>query len=363
MDEKTMRPDRKPRSRLMVWGRAGIALGLMAVVIVLIAGDRDQLSQVDWTMIPLAWGFMLASTVVKAYRWSLLVNVSHLNIPFRRLLGSYLVGAFFSTMLPTSFGGDAVRAVDASARTGRVADSTSSVVIERGIGLLAVIGGGSAFALFLDAGRVPFGFVMLVHALFLAGIVGLLVLRQGWFTGPITLILTKIRLGKVAAKVHSLQGAFSEHLGSPGILLVMFILSVIANALTMGAVYLVLLAVTKPIPLASFVPMVALSTVAELLPISIAALGVKESAYIFFLGLAGVGQVEAGLIAIIMRVLTWGLALLGGVVYLARLLQARSDQTPPAPPSDRGQRSDDPALAREGLRDSAVRVSAEVSGR
>jgi hypothetical protein len=346
----------------MLWLRVVVALGLMAVVLGLIVRDRDQLRTVDWTLIPLAWGLMLISTVVKAYRWSLLVNVSHLNIPFRRLLGSYLVGAFFSTMLPTSFGGDAVRAVDASARTGRVADSTSSVVIERGIGLLAVIGGGSAFALALDAGRVPVGFVLLVHLLFVGGLFGLLVLRQGWFTGPITLILNRIKLGKVAAKVHSLQTAFSDHLHSPGLLLVMFVLSVIANTLTMGAVYLVLLAVTKPIPLAAFVPMVALSTVAELLPISIAALGVKESAYIFFLGLAGVGQVEAGLIAIIMRVLTWGLALLGGVVYLARVLQARSDQAPPSPPTDRGQRGDDPS-PQKLPRDSTATVAAEVAGR
>jgi uncharacterized protein (TIRG00374 family) len=339
---------KRHQKRLLLWLRLIIALGLMAVVIGLIAGDRDQLSHVDWTMIPLAWGLMLISTVVKAYRWSLLVQMSQMEIPFRRLLGTYLVGAFFNTMLPTSFGGDAVRAVDAAAKTGRVADATSSVVIERGIGLLAVIGGGSVFALFMDHGKVPVGFVWLVHAMFVGGLVGLLVLRLGWFTEPITLILNRLKLGQIANKVHSLQGAFSEHLGSPGILFLMLILSVVANALTMGATYLVLLAVTTSIPLAAFVPMIALSTVAELLPISIAALGVKESAYIFFLGLAGVGQTEAGLIAIIMRVLTWALALLGGVVYLIRTLRARSDQTPPAPPTDRGRRNDELAHVTPG---------------
>jgi len=332
---------KRHQKRLLLWLRLAIALGLMAIVIGLIAGDRDQLSHVDWPMVPLAWGLMLISTVVKAYRWSLLVRMSQMEISFRRLLGTYLVGAFFSTMLPTSFGGDAVRAVDAAAKTGRVADATSSVVIERGIGLLAVIGGGSLFALFMDPGKVPAGFVWLVHAMFVGGIAGLLVLRLGWLTEPFTLLLYRFRMGKIAQKVQSLQLAFSEHLGSPGILFAMLILSIIANALTMGATYLVLLAVTHSIPLAAFVPMIALSTVAELLPISIAALGVKESAYIFFLGLAGVGRTEAGLIAIIMRVLTWALGLLGGVVYLVRTLRARSDQTPPAPPTDRGRRNEE----------------------
>lgn len=351
MTENFARTDQKPpvsraawikqrRARLLLWLRVGIALVLMAVVIGLILEDRDHLTDVDWTLIPLAWGLMLTSTVVKAYRWSLLVRVSRMNVSFRRLFGTYLVGAFFSTMLPTSFGGDAVRAVDTAASTGRAADATSSVVIERGMGLLAIIGGGSLFALFMNPGKVPFGFVLLVHAMFLAGLAGLIILRMGWLTEPITLVLTRLKMGNLARKVRSLQAAFTDHLGSPGVLVLMFILSVIANTLTMGATYLVLLAVTDPIPLAAFVPMIALSTVAELLPISIAALGVKESAYIFFLGLAGVDQTQAGLIAIIMRVLTWALALLGGVVYLSRVVQARSDRTPPAPP-DRGRQGDE----------------------
>lgn len=341
-------PDATHRKRrLFLWLRVGIALVLMGVVVELVLSDREELANVDWTLIPVAWALMLASTVVKAYRWSMLVRVSHMHIRFRRLLGTYLVGAFFSTFLPTSFGGDAVRAVETAVKTGRAADSTSSVVIERGIGLLAVIGGGSVFALFLDARRIPPGFELLVHVMFVGGVIGLILLRLGWFTGPLLALLARLKLGKVADKVRKLQTAFRDHLSSPGVLFIMLVLSVIANALTMGATYLVLLAVTDPIPLASFVPMIALSTVAELLPISIAALGVKESAYIFFLGLAGVGRTEAGVIAIIMRVLTWALALVGGAVYVVRALRARPNQTPPPPPN-RSRRSDDrrPAPAR-----------------
>ena len=40
----------------------------------------------------------------------------------------------------------------------------------------------------------------------------------------------------------------------------------IANALTMGAVYLILTAVTEPVPLLAFVPMIALITTSELIP-------------------------------------------------------------------------------------------------
>ncbi|MBN1565127.1 MAG: flippase-like domain-containing protein, partial [Anaerolineae bacterium] len=286
---------------------------------------------------------MLASTIVKAYRWSLLVRQSHMDVSFRRLLGSYLVGAFFSTVLPTSVGGDAVRAVDTAAKTRRVADSTSSVLLERAIGLITVMGAGSIFALFMEPGKVSPIFILMVHAMSLAGLIGLVFLRQGWFMDPIAALLTRLKLAMVVKRVKSLQAAFSEHLESPLILLAMFVLSIIANALTMGATYLVLTAVTdKHIPVEAFVPMIALATTAELVPISPAALGVKESAYVFFLGMIGVPNTAAGVIAIIMRVLVWALALLGGIVFMLRTISARSEDEPPPDQQPPGERHSKP---------------------
>jgi hypothetical protein len=51
---------------------------------------------------------------------------------------------------------------------------------------------------------------------------------------------------------------------------------------------------------------------------------VKEGAYVFFLGLVGVDNAQAGVVAIITRVLMWGLALVGGIIFLARTMRARS---------------------------------------
>jgi len=319
---------RAKRDRLLLWLRLGIAAVLMAFVLSLVAKDADHLRNVNWSLIPFAWLLTLLSTAVKAYRWGLFARQSGLDLPFSRLLGSYFVGAFFSTVLPTSVGGDAVRAVDAASTTGRTADSTSSVLLERAIGLLTVAGAGSVFALFMEPGRVPLPFVLLVHALFLGGIAGLIMLRQGWLFGPVAVVAERVRLGGLVAKGRHLQNAFTEQLRAPGVLMQVVLLSIVANVLTMGATYLVLTAVTDPIPVAAFVPMIALATTAELIPISIASLGVKESAYVFFLGLVGVSSGAAGVIAIIMRVLTWGHAFVGGVVFLLRTLRRVPAEAP-----------------------------------
>ncbi len=346
------------RARVFLWLRLIVAFGLMAFVIALVAGDRDKLREVDWHMVPLAFSLTLISTVVKAYRWSLLVRQSRMNVGFGRLLGTYMVGAFFNTILPSNIGGDAVRAVDTAAKTGRAADSTSSVLIERGMGMLAIVAAGSVCALLMDDDEVPILFQLAVHAMFAAGIVAIVILRQGWFMGPIVMLLRRLKMGRFAEKVQRLQEAFSVHLWQPGILLLMFGLSVIANALTMGAVYLILTAVTEPVPLLAFVPMIALITTSELIPLSPASLGVKESAYVFFLGLIGVGSASAGVIALIVRVMDWGRALIGGVVFLRRTLVAEREKRKPPdlPSSSDGRHGDGRGDSPEPLPEDSVRV-------
>ncbi len=345
MNNPAQMPDHKRRSPIRSWlhehrSRISLALRvftaviLMGIVISLLGGNWDEFIDVDWRLIATAYVLVMLSTVVKALRWSLLVRQRRLDVSFWHLLGTYLVGAFFSTVLPTSVGGDAVRAMDTANHTGRPADATLSVLIERGIGLLVVVGSGSIFALFLEPGKVPTIFLLVVHVLFVGGMVGLVLLWRGWFMDPIAATLTRLHLYKWERQVRRMQKALSGHLGRPGVLLSVFSLSIVAHALTIAATYIVLDAVTDPIPLVAFVPMIALTTVAELLPISVAAVGVKESAYVFFLGLVNVGSTNATIVALIMRGLTLARALVGGVVFFVR--QSRRKEEPegtPPPPS------------------------------
>jgi uncharacterized protein (TIRG00374 family) len=343
---------KRHRARLFLWLRLLVAFGLMAFVIALVARDRDKLHDIDWRLVPIAFVLTMISMMVKASRWSLLTRQSRMNISWGRLFGTYMVGAFFNTILPSNIGGDAVRAVDTAARSGRVADATSSVLIERGMGMMAIVTAGSICTLFLKPGTVPILFLLAVNAMFVAGVVAIVILRQGWFMEPIVSLLRRFNLDRVADKAHNLQIAFSGHLGKPGILLSMFVLSVIANALTMSSIYLVLIAVTDPVPILAFVPMISLCTTAEMIPLSPASLGVKEGAYVFFLGLIGVANVAAGVIALIVRVMDWTRAMMGGIVFLVRTLRGERKKLKPPdqPPPTNGHHGDGtrPAPSRDG---------------
>lgn len=94
---------------MLLWIRLAISFALIVGVVALVANDRKTLVEVNWPLVPVAFSLMLISIAVKSARWLLLVHESGMDVSFRRLLGTYLVGSFFSTALPTDVGSDAVR--------------------------------------------------------------------------------------------------------------------------------------------------------------------------------------------------------------------------------------------------------------
>jgi uncharacterized membrane protein YbhN (UPF0104 family) len=78
-----------------------------------------------------------ASLVVRAFRWHLLLRGLGASVRFTRLVGLYFAGNFFNTFLPTSFGGDVVRAWEATADVSP-AVSAGTVIVDRLTGLMAL---------------------------------------------------------------------------------------------------------------------------------------------------------------------------------------------------------------------------------
>ncbi|MFO7741633.1 MAG: lysylphosphatidylglycerol synthase transmembrane domain-containing protein [Anaerolineae bacterium] len=86
---------------------------------------------------PLLGGLLLfvASLVIRAYRWIVLLRGLDSDVPFSRLVHLYFAGQFFSSFLPTQFGGDVMRALELTEDTDSPA-AVGTVLLDRMIGLL-----------------------------------------------------------------------------------------------------------------------------------------------------------------------------------------------------------------------------------
>ena len=83
----------------------------------------------------IAFALFLSSLVVRAFRWRVLLQGLGIKVPFGRLVRLYFFGQFFSSFLPSQFGGDVVRAIELTQDTQSSA-AIGTVLVDRMTGLI-----------------------------------------------------------------------------------------------------------------------------------------------------------------------------------------------------------------------------------
>jgi len=291
--------------------RVLISVGLLAFV--LWQNDPntilDELRQADLRYLLAAFLLYVLGLVIRACRWLVLVRGLDPAVPFGRLLRLYFIGQFFSSFLPSQYGGDVVRALELTQDTDSSA-AIGTVLLDRLTGLMMLSMMGLAV--------LPFQAVRMDRWLMwlLIGIVG------GVLAGG-TLILEGRLLRRLTARLPfglSLagQGALAKVyaavtscgwravLGAFGVSLVFNVVNVIINWLCGQAM-------GTGISLGYFFAITTLFSVSGLIP-SIGGWGVREtvSTAVF----ASVGTEKAAAWGVALGLVTLATGLVGGVVYL-----------------------------------------------
>ena len=81
---------------------------------------------------------LLIGKILTSYRWQVLLKAQNIVIPLRFLIASVFVGQFFNSFLPTTVGGDAMRAYDTASQSNEATKSVISVFADRLIGVFAL---------------------------------------------------------------------------------------------------------------------------------------------------------------------------------------------------------------------------------
>lgn len=145
----------KAKGRLTLLLKICVAVGLITYLV-----QKGHLDPKDlWELmtpanIALALGLAGLSTLMAAWRWTILLQARGFPVTLRSCFSLYLIGIFFNHALPGSVGGDVVRGYYLVAENpDRRMDSVLSIVIDRVLGLY------SFFMLTLAATALDFEFV------------------------------------------------------------------------------------------------------------------------------------------------------------------------------------------------------------
>lgn len=262
-----------------------------------------------------ALGVYGVAQVLSSLRWQMLSRPLGFEQPLRHFLGFYFIGMFFNLLLPTSVGGDVVRAFYLARGNGRRLPATVSVVVDRLSGLAVLISLACGAVLFAPMALPPWvaWSVWLTTAAMAAGalFVWLYFLLPAAADRPARRINRKLAV--LQSAMQTLQDALRER---PQLLLYSTALSVGVQAANIVLVWLVGLAIGADIPPAYYwivVPMVSLLQV--VMP-SLNGHGVREGGLILFLGEVGVASSVAVSLGFLWFSVMATAGLCGGLVYL-----------------------------------------------
>jgi glycosyltransferase 2 family protein len=257
--------------------------------------------------------------VVSAWRWQVLLRTQRIRAPFGLLANSWLVATFFNNFLPSNIGGDVVRIADSARLTGSRTVAGAVVVVDRAMGLVALLCVAAVGSLFSGAAGLrvagtEYLWIGAVAALG-AGVPAVMaprllprLLSPLCHLRPGLLEPRRERLGDTLERFKHRRGRLGQAFAGAFVVQLMLVAFFLCVAYAIGATF----------PVLSGLIVVPISLVVQMLPISINGFGVREAVFSYFFVQLGLG-VDAGLaLSLISAGLIMLFSLSGGVVFFAR---------------------------------------------
>lgn len=271
---------------------------------------------------------------LSAWRWYMLLKPQGIEVPFSRILGYYFLGMYFNFFLPSAIGGDVVKIYYLNKETKQLSASTTSVFIDRDIGMGGLVLIALLTALLAPPAHMQINGVPLVPVFALI-MVGFLVANLAIFYRPtynlLHRLLSLFKMKKVDERIEHLFDSVNVYRNRWGLIFVTMVMSL---GVQIGCALVNLLA-AKAIGLdrarlADFLVFIPAIGLISMIPISVGGTGLREGAYILmFSTMAGLmGDHDALALSFLWLGVTALTALPGGFVYLARG-SGKADHIPP----------------------------------
>jgi glycosyltransferase 2 family protein len=274
----------------------------------------------EWTVgtalaLTLALLLTFFGIVLSAVRWQKVLNALGLRARTTHLLNLYLACQFVSNVLPTTIGGDVLRVSRLSKENGETPRTFASVVLERLTGwiVLPII---TFVGLLLNPGLRHLGSATLVaFALALATLSGLGLLlaiiagerfgghfldRDGWrrFVGAVHFGVSELRK-RPAATAEVLAAGLVYQLA--------LVLAAVMAARVVG--------ISDAAGITALLAFLPAGLIAQVFPLGISGLGVREAAFVLFLTPLGVASDQAIALGFLLYLLNLVVSLLGAPAF------------------------------------------------
>ena len=322
-----MTPPRRPGAKFGALARVALATALVAGLL-WYAGPAtilDTIERADLSWLMSAFVAMVAYSSVKAWIWHrLLVGLGiSRSGQFRGVVVCYCAGGFFGTILPSTAGTDAMRAVLAQRRFGGDMSSyAASVVVLNAISWLAACTMGLIAIAALSGDGIPR--LGLIAAPLFAGVIGAIVVvhlllkhRRDWW------LLLLRRMPAALRRIRRPLRNFADRLlvferahvrFGP-----VFLMTLVAQLGVATTLLLTAAAVGIDLDVYFWLIYGPLVSTVALIPASVSGFGADQVAFVYLMGLVAVPEAQAFVASALFSILILAMNLgIGGLVFVSQ---------------------------------------------
>jgi hypothetical protein len=275
--------------------------------------------QMDVLWMTAALGMYALMLLVSAWRWRLLLKVQTVHVSFGTLTKSFLVATFFNNFLPSNIGGDVVRVADTAPFAGSKTLATTIVLLDRLLGLVALLSVAAVASALAAAGGVRLqGTSYLWLALVAMGAGLVLFLRFPDRTSRILRAAGEGRAAALQTRLYNLVHAIERFGRQPLTVWLAFAGAIAVQALLVLFYVCAAKSLSVPLPLLAASVIVPVSLAVQMAPVSINGFGVREAVFAFFFTSLGFDVSSALTLSLGSAALIMLFSLSGGGVFLLR---------------------------------------------
>ena len=269
--------------------------------------------------IVLALAAYAGTQAIGVWRWNRLLRAQHIEVEPRRLTESIWVSMFFNNFLPGNIGGDVVRIADTAPAAGSKTLATTVILVDRVLGLtaLVIIASSGALVASLLGVHIP-GARWLWIASALGAVAAISVIAMPQLVGHALLPVRALNKPWLTERAQRLEDAVIRFRNAPSAVAGAFA-GAMAVQITIVAFYLLTAeGLSVPLPIFLGAVLIPVSLVVQMAPVSINGFGVREAVFAFFFRRFGLPTDAAVALSLVSTGMVMGLSLVGGFFFLRR---------------------------------------------
>lgn len=273
-------------------------------------------TEVRWEYFLIAVLTYFAGLCLLAVRLKIMLKVHRILLNFFESFYLGLVGLFFNLFLPSSVGGDVVKAYYAAKHSpGKKIQATTSIIMDRLMGFVALaILTMTAFAFYSRDNHDTQ--INKVIYLFLAGIALMLFFFLSPKSGDFLRLIGRILPVKIREKLAVLVDALYEFKLHPGAMFSAVLISLATQGFFIIVYFWLTKSLSVEIPLPTFFIIIPILTVISMAP-SLGGLGVREAGVIYLFS-KYMPHERALALSLLLDMLIYGFSISSGIIYSIR---------------------------------------------